>query len=60
MSNIGYDRHTPQPVTDARKLAELQKQMAEKDAEIKRLKEQVIDAALQTNWTADAILRREG
>jgi uncharacterized protein YPO0396 len=60
MNTTGIDRHTPQPVTDARKLAELQKQMDEKDAEIKRLKEQVIDAALQTNWTADAILRREG
>jgi uncharacterized membrane protein (DUF106 family) len=58
MNTTGIDRHTPQPVTDASKLAELQKQMAEKDAEIKRLKEQVIDAALQTNWTADE--RREG
>jgi hypothetical protein len=58
MNDNGISRATPPPMTEARRLAQLlaeaQKEIAKRDAEIRNLKNQVYDAALRNGTAATA------
>jgi hypothetical protein len=65
MSNIGYDRHTPQPITPTQTIAQLKAELAalrsERAGQLEatEIKNALIDAALSTEQIADIADRLE-